>query len=98
MSDERWVRVSAEQAEWLRIAAKRMAFDESLLASTAVLLEIVDAYERGSRRTFLGAVLGRSRPAPHLPSPAPITAHADALPARHPQPVKAAWEDGRADA
>jgi hypothetical protein len=65
MSDDRWVRISAEQAEWLRIAASRLAFDEGVLASTAALVEIADAYDRAPR-TLLGAglrTLGRREPA-----------------------------------
>jgi len=58
MTDDRWVRISSEQAEWLRIAAKRMAFDESLLASTVVLLEIADAHA-SAPRTRLAALLAR---------------------------------------
>jgi hypothetical protein len=78
MTDDRFVRISAEQAEWLRVAAKRLAFDEALLASTAVILEIADAYERAPR-TRLGALLGRtesSRPVPRAPvlEPQPSTA------------------------
>jgi hypothetical protein len=62
MSDDRWVQISSEQAEWLRIAAKRMAFDESLLVSTAVLLEIADAHSQAPR-SRLGALLSRGAPA-----------------------------------
>src|SRR3954453_6677294 len=56
---DRYVKISGEQVEWLRIAAKRMAFDDSLLASTAIMLEVVEAYERAPR-TRLGALLGRT--------------------------------------
>ena len=85
MTDERLVRISAEQAEWLRIAAKRMAFDESLLAATAVIAEIADAYETAPR-TRLGALFARPErlepvPVEPIPEPAPFTRSALSSPA-----------------
>jgi hypothetical protein len=73
MTDDRFVSISAEQAEWLRVAAKRMAFDDSLLAATTVIMEIAEEYERAPR-TRLGTLLGRTRsssPAPLPPAPEP---------------------------
>jgi hypothetical protein len=81
MTDDRFVSISAEQAEWLRVAAKRMAFDDSLLAATAVIVEIAEEYDRAPR-TRLGTLLGRTRsssPAPLSPAPEPApSALADA--------------------
>jgi hypothetical protein len=84
MTDDRFVRISAEQAEWLRIAAKRMAFDESLLAATAVITEVAAAYERAPR-TRLAALLGRAGrtqplPAAVVPEPEPATVADSPLP------------------
>ena len=80
MTDERFVRISAEQAEWLRIAAKRMAFDESLLVATAVIAEIAEAHA-AAPRTRLGALFARPErleplPIEPIPEPAPVASSA----------------------
>jgi hypothetical protein len=92
MTDERWVRISSEQAEWLRIAAKRMAFDESLLASTAILLEIADAHANAPR-TRLAALLARGAPAEQEPVEPAVVAEIASLREPRVRPAARASED-----